>query len=84
MPKAGGAATNLAPGENVRGVAVDDAFIYFTDDTSTTGRILKVAKSGGTPTVLAENQDSPISIAVDATSVYWACADEGTIKKIAK
>ncbi|MGH7327079.1 MAG: hypothetical protein ACREJX_01890, partial [Polyangiaceae bacterium] len=83
VPKAGGDVVAIAPAENPTGVAVDDAFIYFADDTST-GRIVKVAKSGGTPIVLADNQGAPHAIAVDANYVYWNCINEGTIKKIAK
>jgi hypothetical protein len=83
IPKAGGTSTNLAATQNATGIAVDGDFIYVADDTST-GRILKIAKSGSPVTVLADNQGAPHSIAVDTTSVYWNCINEGTIKKIGK
>lgn len=83
VPKSGGAPTNLVATQNARSIATDDDFIYIADDTST-GRILKVAKSGGAPTVLADNQGAPIALAIDDFNVYWACANEGTIKKVGK
>lgn len=83
LPKGGGEATNLAPGGNPMGVAVDETSVYFNDNTPT-GRVLKVQKAGGATAVIADQQGAPHAIAVDAASVYWNCIDEGTIKKSAK
>src|SRR5215831_6256564 len=44
---------------------------------------MKVAIGGGTPVELASIQDSPVAIAVDATSVYWVNIYEGTLMKVA-
>lgn len=54
------------------GVMPTDAFF-----TKAPGAILTMPKSGGVPTVLAENVRAPFAIAADATHVYWAAA--GTI-----
>jgi hypothetical protein len=58
-------------------LAVDDANLYWVDDT-TIGTITKVPKPASTTigpaaaaTVIAHDT-SPIAIAVDATSVYWS------------
>jgi len=40
--------------------------------------------NGGTVTTLASGLSSPVDIAVDSTSVYWAEYSSGTVKKIAK
>jgi hypothetical protein len=51
--------------------------------------VLKVAKSGGTPTVLATAQTRATSITVDATSIYWldqgsVLAADGALRKLGK
>lgn len=51
--------------------------------------VLKVAKSGGTPTVLATAQARATSITVDATSIYWldqgsVLAADGALRKLVK
>jgi hypothetical protein len=64
-------------------VAVDDTFVFFTE-TAPAGRVLRVRKSDGAMTALAEQQGAPRGVVTDGSGVYWACIDEGTIKKIAK
>jgi hypothetical protein len=64
-------------------VAVDGTFVFFTE-TAPSGRVLRVRKSDGEMTALAEQQGAPRGVVTDASGIYWACIDEGTIKKIAK
>lgn len=52
------------------GVAVDNAFVYWTEPAS--GTVRKAPKAGGQSTVIATNQDSPHAITVLDTFVYWA------------
>jgi hypothetical protein len=51
-------------------VATDEMYVYWTDQT-TVGTIMRVAKSGGTPTILARDT-SPEAIAVDSSAIYWS------------
>src|SRR5262249_21179359 len=84
VPKTGGTPKHLAPAFS-GGVAVDDVSVYFSDQrTASLGRILRVPKQGGPVTELAVGQTRPASVAGDGTSVYWNCAEEGTIKKASK
>jgi hypothetical protein len=53
-------------------LAIDATNIYFTTAILTTGQVGSLPKSGGTPKIIAMNQDRPTSIAVDATTLYWA------------
>lgn len=85
--KNGGSPTQIAAMQNGdKGMmAIDDTAVYWTANGGTgypSGRVLKVALSGGTPVVLTGAQEQPMGIAVDATSVYWATAT--AVFKIAK
>jgi hypothetical protein len=72
IPLAGGAPVTLATSGG-QGIAIDESYVYFTNFSSS-GKVQKVAKSGGPAIVLATDQSMPWGIAVDATSVYWVNA----------
>ncbi|MDQ3399737.1 MAG: hypothetical protein M3470_01900, partial [Chloroflexota bacterium] len=61
-------------------LAQDAENIYWTGGAST-NRVYKVAKAGGTATVIAENEAEPAGIAVDAAFVYWANTGDGGVFK---
>lgn len=83
VPTAGGAPTVLATGQHGHTVAVDDKFVYWTDDTA--GKILRVAIAGGTPQVMAANQATPTDLAIDAQNIYWVnSVSNGSVVKLAK
>jgi hypothetical protein len=62
-------------------LALDDTYVYWVDGV-TVGTVMRVPKIGGTPTVLARDT-TPVSVAVDATNVYWA-DDGGNIMRMPK
>ena len=64
----------LAPTpDSLFGLAVADANnAYFADESG--GAVVQIALAGGTPTTLASG-DVPLSVAVDATTVYWTAED---------
>lgn len=69
-PLAGGTAVTLAPGEDApRGIAIDDANVYFA--RSQFGEIARVPKAGGAITVLATHQDFPEGIALRDGTLFW-------------
>lgn len=62
------------------GIAVRDGDVYWTDDLDP-GRVLKLAKSGGSPIELATDQHNAATVTVDATYAYWTTRGDGTVKK---
>src|ERR1019366_371776 len=75
-PKAGGATTTLAIGGYPYELALDDTYVYWSDND---GPIWKVAKTGGSPIKLADqttvNSFQPMGIAGDGTNVYFETSD---------
>jgi hypothetical protein len=65
-------ATFVSDGQAVD-LAADASNVYFTRYDLQLGAILKCKASGcaGSPTAVASNQDFPLRITLDETSVYW-------------
>lgn len=51
------------------GVAVDDGFVYWTNEGDST--VMRAPKSGGAPAMIAHDQLEPHRILVDGTHVIW-------------
>jgi hypothetical protein len=88
-----GVVTLTATGPAVIGLAVDDAYVYWSDlgTGHGDGTIQKcaIAGCGGTPTTVASAQASPFRIAVDASAIYWLNVGNsgngaGSLMKLAK
>lgn len=76
--------TPLASGDIPWHVEVDGTRIYWSEQGSSpgTGKVMSASKIDGSgSTVIAMNQAGPQGLAVDATSVYWANKEDGTIHK---
>lgn len=67
--------TLVANVKSPRGIAVDDANVYYTSYGD--GTVSKVPRAGGAPTVIAASRFQPAAIAVDAAFVYWLDEYEG-------
>lgn len=66
-------------------IASDDAWLYYAaTDEEGAGSITRVAKSGSQRQVLAEEQQLPLSVAVDRAHVYWTTVLDGEVKRAAK
>lgn len=61
-------------------VAVDGSDLVFTTKDS----IFRGPIAGGVPTKLAKDLGHPVSLAVDEAYVYWAEADTGSFRRMAK
>jgi Stigma-specific protein, Stig1 len=69
VPLAGGATETLLSSIKANVIALDADQVYFTSYGP--GRVLKVPKIGGIPTVLADNQPGPWHVVVSAGYAYW-------------
>jgi hypothetical protein len=83
VSKSGGSVLTLASGQRmIGGLAADgsDVFWSLTFD----GQILKVPRSGGAPTVVADMQSAAYAygLVIDATNLYWC--DQESIVKVSK
>ncbi len=60
-------------GDHRMAIALDEDYLYWT---TVDGFVKRVRLCGGTPEVLAANQDQPIAVAVNDSAIYWL--DHGT------
>lgn len=58
-----------------RGLALDDAFVYFTDQDA--GTVERVPKGGGPREILQDNQAQPYGVAVTPEHLFWTTFVEG-------
>ena len=72
----------VASGMSPTALALDDTSLYWIEAQA--GRVVKVAKGGGTPVPLATGQASPFDLALDANNVYWSNRLGNAIRRIAK
>jgi hypothetical protein len=51
------------------GITLDAQYVYWTDTTNNT--VMRVAKTGGAPQLIAGSQYKPMHVVVDDTNAYW-------------
>jgi hypothetical protein len=85
VPKAGGEVVTLASGDRLSGIAVANGSVYWVAGTSdaSSGAIMQIPVSGGTPTTLTTRPGPPAHIAADSSFVYWSEMTPGAIMKVA-
>jgi hypothetical protein len=73
VPIGGGAPVTLASidGTNIGSIAIDAAHVYWTVEDLDVGTVMRAPLGGGAAETIATNQNAPLGVAVDATSVYW-------------
>lgn len=76
IDKRGGPVLTIASSQHeIRGLAIDDAWVYWTaadPEVPVEAEVLRAPLSGGPSEVLVRHQLFPTGVAVDATSIYWA------------
>jgi hypothetical protein len=83
VPLSGGTPSILATagvGSQPYAIALDATFVYWTE-TGSSGSVMKLAKTGGTPIAIASGQNSPTDIALDGAYIYWTNHGDGTVMK---
>jgi hypothetical protein len=73
LPASGGQPVAVIEAGNPSALAVDEESIYWADASA--GLVMKAARGGSSPTILASNQGELAQIAVDKDSVYWTTSD---------
>lgn len=81
-PKAGGTGVPLATGQSPAHVAVDDAYVYWSNRLG--AAIMRAPKDGSAAPAIVAVAAEPDSLAVDATDVYWANETDGTVRNAPK
>lgn len=77
IPHAGGAAQPLASGlSSVAHIVLEGDDLYFTEDVSDTGRVLRMPKDGSSaPAAVATMQQQPFEVVRYGGEAYWGTAD---------
>jgi hypothetical protein len=83
MPNTGGELRVVASLADAAAVTVDANFLYVAQQ-SPTNRIVKLPRSGGATTTIADHAGNPTSIAVDDDYIYWSATDDGAIRRAPK
>jgi DNA-binding beta-propeller fold protein YncE len=67
-------------------ITSDGENVYWTNEGSTDGRVMKVPVDGGpdAEVVVASNQGSPVGIAQLDNEIYWTSEDDNAIRKALK
>ncbi len=68
----------LTAEDGVFGVAVDDAFVYWS---TSAGRIARMPVHGGDAETLADGESDPKYVTVDAKYVWWTSRGAGTVRR---
>lgn len=85
VPRTGGKPELVAKATAPTELAVDKSHVYWLESGTTDGKVVEAPLSGGSATVLAEGQRSPVGLVVDDTSVYWATSvPQGQVLRVAK
>jgi hypothetical protein len=86
VPISGSASVTVAPmQQDAFDIVVDSTSVYWTDYAGPTPAVMKAPIGGGTPITLATlpagqwftNENVPLGLAVDSTSVYWLTSSTG-------
>lgn len=76
-------------------IVTDGSYVYWTNQGDkdmeaspsripNTGSVMRAAADGSSLSTIADGQNGPHSIAIDATHVYWTNEDDGTVLSFAK
>jgi hypothetical protein len=78
-----GPITQLAGGQPCpTHVAVDATYLYWTNQVSPNGSIMRLPLAGGVPEPFLSNQAQPYGVVVDATNIYWTNTAGGTVMQM--
>jgi hypothetical protein len=82
IPKAGGTALQLAPGQDAITLAVDTTDVYWPNYLGNS--IKRAPLGGGTVFDLVVDSHVPLGLALDASRVYWITGGDWTVRSVEK
>ncbi|MDI1430272.1 hypothetical protein [Polyangium sorediatum] len=81
VPKAGGAIETVVPASAwTESLVADASSLYFMDGD----RVMRASKDGSGTSLLADNEEGSMSIAVDASFVYWIALADQAVRRVSK